>query len=189
MTFKSKWLGVAVAVLMFAVWAPLAVAQVTPSVTVSDQPIENEMVTVDQVVSVGAGWIVIHADANGAPGPVLGNAAVSDGENLAVQVQLAAEGRTEMLWAMLHTDAGTVGTYEFPGDDGPVTVDGSVVVVPFNATGGMMEEAPVEEATPAPEAQTLPETGGVLTPWTSIALLAAGALIVLLGLGLALARR
>jgi predicted lipoprotein with Yx(FWY)xxD motif len=150
-------------------------AEVTPSVKVADQAIANDTVTIAEVSSKGPGWIVIHADKNGAPGPVLGHAAVKDGENTNVAVKLAAEGRTDTLYAMLHTDAGTVGTYEFPGADGPVSVDGKVVTPAFKVT----------TAAPA----TLPTTGGVVTPWTAILLLAAGGVAVLGGLGLAVARR
>jgi predicted lipoprotein with Yx(FWY)xxD motif len=150
-------------------------AEVTPSVKVAEQAIANDAVTIAQVVSNGPGWIVIHADKNGAPGPVLGHSAVKDGENDNVTVKLAAEGRTDTLYAMLHTDAGTVGTYEFPGADGPVSVDGKVVTPAFKVTA----------AAPA----TLPTTGGVVTPWTAILLLAAGGVVVLGGLGLAVARR
>jgi plastocyanin len=111
----------------------------TPAVTVADQEIVDGTVTVAEVVSDGPGWIVIHTDQDGAPGPVLGHAAVGDGENTDVVVELAEEGRTETLYAMLHTDAGQVGTYEFPGDDGPVQVDGQVVTPAFQATGGKSE--------------------------------------------------
>jgi predicted lipoprotein with Yx(FWY)xxD motif len=150
-------------------------AEVTPSVKVADQAIANDAVTIAEVSSKGPGWIVIHADKNGAPGPVLGYTAVKDGANKDVVVKLAAEGRTETLYAMLHTDAGAVGTYEFPGADGPVSVDGKVVTPAFKVTA----------AAPA----TLPTTGGVVTPWTAILLLAAGGVIVLGGLGLAVSRR
>jgi plastocyanin len=111
-----------------------------PSVTVTDQAIENGMVTVPQVVSDGPGWIVIHADKDGAPGPVIGRAAVSDGENADVMVEIDTEMVTEMLYAMLHTDTGEMGTYEFPDADPPVKVEGSVVVKPLSVTGGMAAE-------------------------------------------------
>jgi plastocyanin len=96
-------------------------------------------VTIPVVVSDGPGWIVIHADRDGAPGPVLGQTAVGDGTSTDVTVELAEEGRTDTLYAMLHTDAGQVGTYEFPGDDVPVQVGGQVVTPAFQATGGVAE--------------------------------------------------
>jgi plastocyanin len=131
--------------------APMPAEDMTPGVTVSDQPIENDMVTIAKVVSSGPGWLVVHADKDGAPGPVLGYTAVADGENSDVKVKLAAEGRTEKLFAMLHTDAGVQGTYEFPGPDVPVTVSGSVAVVPFQVTGGMGAATPTEPSPAAAE--------------------------------------
>jgi plastocyanin len=124
----------------------LAPAAAMPSVGVADQPIKDDTVTVAKVVSNGPGWIVIHADKNGAPGPVLGYAAVKDGENDDVVVKLAAEGRTETLYAMLHTDAGTVGTYEFPGADGPVAMNGKVITPAFKITIGASPGATTSQA-------------------------------------------
>jgi plastocyanin len=118
-----------------------AKAAAMPSVSVADQPIKDDTVTVATVVSNGPGWIVIHADKNGAPGPVLGYAAVKDGENTDIVVKLAAQGRTEKLYAMLHTDAGKVGTYEFPGADGPVAMDGMVITPAFKVTSGASQGA------------------------------------------------
>jgi plastocyanin len=126
-----------------------AMAAAMPSVSVADQPIKDDTVTVAKVVSNGPGWIVIHADKNGAPGPVLGYAAVKDGENDDVVVKLAAEGRTETLYAMLHTDAGKVGTYEFPGADVPVAMNGMVITPAFKVTGGASQGTAPSQATAA----------------------------------------
>ena len=165
--------------------ATAAYAQVTPSVTVSDQAIENGMVTVDQVVSDGQGWIVIHAQQDGAPGPVIGHAAVQDGENNDVSVEIDVANATETLYAMLHTDAGEMGTYEFPGVDTPVQVEGQVVVQPFAVPGGMEAQA---TATPEAQPETLPQTGGTTTPWTAALLVVGGALAAVGGILLLRAR-
>ena len=118
---------------------------VTPSVTVSDQEIGNGAVTVAEVVSDGQGWIVIHAQADGKPGPILGYAPVSDGVNRDVTVEIDTSKATETLYAMLHTDAGAMGTFEFPnGSDGPVKVDGKVVTPAFKvavAQGAQVDAA------------------------------------------------
>lgn len=114
--------------------------EMDPGVEVSDQAIENGNVSVDMVYSSGPGWIVIHADDGGSPGPVIGFAAVQDGENSDVMVEVDESAATDTLFAMLHTDAGQEGTYEFPGDDAPVSVDGNIVVMPFSITGMMEEE-------------------------------------------------
>ena len=132
------WLVAALLLLAAPVFAQDAT---TPVVEVSDQAIEDGTVTVDRVVSDGPGWIVIHADNNGAPGAVLGHSAVADGENSDVMVEIDTENATETLYAMLHADLGTEGTYEFPGADEPVQVDGQVLTPAFTVTGLGQEQA------------------------------------------------
>jgi plastocyanin len=93
---------------------------------------EENMVVVPAVRAAAGGWMVIHSDNNGSPGPVAGFAPVTAGNNYNVAVELDPAIATETLHAMLHIDAGTVGTYEFPGDDGPVSdAEGNVVMLPF----------------------------------------------------------
>lgn len=106
-------------------------------VTVSDQSVDGGQLTIAQVDSPGAGWLVIHAQADSKPGPVLGYSAVKAGTNTNIVVTVDDSEATPVLYAMLHTDAGTVGTYEFPGADGPVTVNGEMVSPAFNVTGGL----------------------------------------------------
>lgn len=143
-----------------------------PSVTVDDQPIKNGTVTVARVVAFEPGWIVIHADANGKPGPILGYTAVKPGENMNVVVNIDEAKATSRLHAMLHVDRGEMGMFEFPGGpDVPVKVGGKVVNVPFNVV-----------------ATVLPTTGGNTTPWTLWAALLGG-LILLLGTGARFAAR
>ncbi|MCB9419012.1 MAG: hypothetical protein H6667_04370 [Ardenticatenaceae bacterium] len=112
---------------------------VTNAVTVSDQELTaDNTVTIDSVTADVAGWLVVHAQADGKPGPILGYAPVQAGDNSDVVVQIDPAGTTETLYAMLHVDAGTIGEYEFPGDDGPATdAAGSIVTPPFNLTGGL----------------------------------------------------
>lgn len=89
----------------------------------------------DTVLSEGPGWLVVHADNDGSPGPVIGFAPVSDGLNTDVMVALDSEGLTPTLWPMLHVDTGAEGVYEFgevEGADGPVMVDGNVLVFPIS---------------------------------------------------------
>ena len=123
--------------------APAVWAAGEPSVIAADQEVRDGTVTIAEVQSSGPGWIVIHADANGKPGPVAGYAAVKDGVNAGVVVKIDTAKATPILYAMLHTDAGIVGTYEFPGADKPVMVDGGMVSPPFSSTGlGIRSSAP-----------------------------------------------
>ncbi|MDL1902190.1 hypothetical protein FBR02_15645 [Anaerolineae bacterium CFX9] len=107
----------------------------TPSVTVADQVVLHGSVRVDAVVSNGPGFVVIHIDNNGAPGPVAGYRAVNDGVSYNVDIDIDTTVATPVLYAMLHEDTGEVGVYEFgtvQGADGPVRVDGNVVTPAFN---------------------------------------------------------
>jgi LPXTG-motif cell wall-anchored protein len=162
---RIRLIGFLVVVMVLATVSLTAAQGTTPSVTVNDQAIQGGTVTVDKVVAAQAGWMVIHAEADGKPGPVVGHSAVAAGENTNVVVEIDTAKATAKLFAMLHVDAGEMGKYEFPGPDGPVKVDGKVVVVPFAVTG-----------LPA----MLPQTGGVSTAWLGLA--AAGLLLLLAGL-------
>lgn len=198
--------------LVLAVVALLALpvsAQVTPSVTVEDQAIVDGTVTVASVVSDGPGWIVIHREEGGTFGAVIGFAPVVDGENTNVVVEIDVSQATETLFAMLHTDTGAEGEFEFPGGDPPVSVNGEIVSPPFQVTGGLegqqvatatppaeVTETPAAEATATPPAAAatatpvpaLPQTGGapLTPPWATLALVAGG-LLLLGGIGLSLA--
>jgi hypothetical protein len=216
MTHVRKWLGVGLVAVFVAILAPLAFAQDVPSISVSDQAIQNNTVTVQRVWSSGDGWVVIHADNNGSPGAILGFTGVNSGPSDNVVVQL--EGQTgNRLWAMLHIDVGVDDVFEFPGPDEPVTqLDGQPVMAWFSVTGGtQVQETATVTATVASAApvtstvaatvtttavvtgtpaaagtpQTLPVTGGASAPWASVLLLVVGGLVAALGLGLAFARR
>ena len=92
--------------------------------------------TAASVLSEGLGWLVIHSDNDGAPGPVAGYAQVQAGLNTNVTIELDPEVATPVLWPMLHVDTGVEGEYEFgtvEGADGPVRVNDAVVVFPINA--------------------------------------------------------
>jgi plastocyanin len=122
---------------------PIDEPALEPSVDVTGQDASDGVVVIPEVVSEGPGWIVIHADDDGAPGPVIGFASVSDGINQNVEVDIDLVEATETLHAMLHIDEGVVGEFEFPGPDGPAQVQGQVVNEPFQVTGlPVMEEAP-----------------------------------------------
>lgn len=104
---------------------------VTPSVSVVDQAVADNMVVVAKITATAPSWIVIHADNNGAPGPVIGYTGLAAGDNLNIKVKLEMSKITPKLYAMLHEDTGEMGTYEFPEDDLPAKANETVVTVPF----------------------------------------------------------
>lgn len=108
------------------------------SITVTDQEIINGEVGIAEAVINGSGWVVIHADAGGKPGPVVGYVQLGDGVNQNLKVPIDLRQATETLYAMLHSDGGYSGMWE-QADDAPVMVDGNPVMAPFMVTGGLAE--------------------------------------------------
>mgnify|MGYP000536508255 CR=1 FL=1 len=107
------------------------------AIRVFDQRLTNDTAAVASTISAQGGWMVIHADNNGAPGAVIGAWLLQPGTSPATRVLLDPAGVTPILWAMLHVDDGTLGVYEFDGQSGldaPVSVNGQVATASFNAT-------------------------------------------------------
>lgn len=149
---------------------PAAPAQqaATGTLDAADQAMANNMIVVASVSAGQDGWIAVHLDEGGRPGRVIGTAPVKQGDSRDIQVQLSESVPVGgAVWPMLHVDAGTAGTYEFPGPDVPVTANGAPV----------MEKIMLLAANAAPAAQpaaptSLPRTAGEELP-LGAALLAA----------------
>lgn len=109
-------------------------ANANPSVIVKDQEYDGTAVIVADVFSQGTGWMVIHSQVAGTLGPPIGYTQVNSGDNRNVAVKIDPAQATPVMYAMLHTDAGVVGKYEFPGPDVPVMVDGQMLAPAFTAT-------------------------------------------------------
>ena len=108
----------------------------TPEIFTVDQDVVDGTVRVVRVTANEAGFVVIHADDNGSPGPGIGYAPVPAGVSANVIVPIDVEAATDTLYAMLHVDGGEADVYEGPGDpDGPVMRGDAVVVHPFAMTG------------------------------------------------------
>jgi len=100
---------------------------------------DDNTVTIPSVTTQQDGWVAIHTDADGAPGPVIGAAQVAAGTTSDVVVELEGDA-TDTLWPMLHLDTGEAGVYEFgtvEGADAPVIIDGEVAVTPFSTVPSM----------------------------------------------------
>jgi len=107
-----------------------------PSITISDQALQNGTVTIAQIVSNGNWWVVIHRqNSDGTMGPYIGYTMLKNGINTNVVVKIDTSLATPVLYAMLHEDHGIIGKLEFPGPDNPVYVNGQMVAPPFNVTG------------------------------------------------------
>ncbi len=114
-----------------------AAATVTGSLAAVDQTSDGKTITVKAVNIKGAkGFIAVHADLSGAPGPVVGHVAIPEGDSSNVVVKLDSTVASGSYWPMLHLDAGTIGTYEFPGPDGPVKDSAGIVMKQIKVTVG-----------------------------------------------------
>lgn len=89
-------------------------------IAVHDQSVKSGTVLVDMVDSLKPGWVAIFTDNNGQPGTVLGYTAVPVGTSSDVQVKVDTSKASSKMLAVLLEDAGTIGTFEYPGADQPV---------------------------------------------------------------------
>lgn len=137
----------------------------TPSVSVSTQK-PGRSVTIDAATLTTNGFIAIHTDKDGKPGPVIGNSdLLPPGSPTGTTVKLSRSSRKgETLYAMLHTDVDGDGIYTFPGPDVPTTDSaGAVVVVPFAiGTPSVSPAAPAGSPQSSPTAAPL--TGSTPAP-------------------------
>jgi predicted lipoprotein with Yx(FWY)xxD motif len=87
---------------------------------------------VADVVSTGPGWIVIYTtNAQGQPDQAIGHAAVKDGDNPNVMVEVDPAKAQGTLYAQLQSDKGAVGTFEYPGPDEPLMVGVQMIASTF----------------------------------------------------------
>lgn len=117
---------------------------IAPSIAVSDQPVTDNKVTIDNVVMAADGWLVVHNDDGTGnitlPG-ILGKAYLTKGEHSDVTVDLYdAETYVtgQKLFPMIHIDSPANQIYDFPDDgDNPEVFgfddnnDPAVVVTSF----------------------------------------------------------
>ncbi|MEZ4710411.1 MAG: fasciclin domain-containing protein [Caldilineaceae bacterium] len=108
----------------------------TPEIFTVDQEIIDGTIRVVRVTANEAGFVVVHTDDSGNPGPVIGYAPIPAGVSANVTVPIDADAATDTLHVMLHVDGGQADVYEGPGDpDGPVLRDDAIVMHPFAVTG------------------------------------------------------
>jgi hypothetical protein len=102
-----------------------------------DQSSDGTRIAIAQAIFTGQnGFVAIHSDAGGAPGPVIGvssllEAGTHDAITITLTTPLTA---SATVFPMLHTDSDKDRVYTFPGPDGPATAGGKVVVFPIKIT-------------------------------------------------------
>lgn len=120
-------------------------AAISGSLTVSDQAVVNNTITVENVNLDMDGWVVVHASNEAGDGPMVPDIIsipvyLEAGDNSSVEitfVDVANVVAGDTVWVMLHNDTGVEGVYEFNGLNGldlPITDDDGVVVTPITIT-------------------------------------------------------
>jgi hypothetical protein len=113
-----------------------------PALTVEDTTLVasggQALLTVKWALIDAPGFIAIHTDNNGQPGPVIGTALLHSGVNANVQVTIDPAQAGTKVFPMLHYDTNVAGKYEFgdvEGADAPVFVQEQVIFLPQNVSG------------------------------------------------------
>ena len=108
----------------------------TYSIEGADQTSNGKAIKVPEAYLKEKGYIAIHSDQGGAPGPVIG---VSDllpaGEAKNVRIKLTKPlTASAAVWPMIHIEDNGNTTYDFPAGDNPAKANDQVVVVMVDVT-------------------------------------------------------
>lgn len=99
-------------------------------VRVADQRGDGRSVTVEDASLARSGWIVIHADAGGAPGVIIGVSspqAAAQHVNVTVPLTTAVTS-SSFVFVMLHTEDNDT-AFDYPSSDQPAQAGGQIVMV------------------------------------------------------------
>jgi plastocyanin len=97
-----------------------------PTLSVSDQQLDNGRVFIDSLFLDKPGYVVIHKDVDGSPGDVIGISDLRSGKHKHIAVPVDPRQIGGKFFAMLHYDNDN-GVYD-PDDDVPVTLGDSILV-------------------------------------------------------------
>jgi hypothetical protein len=144
-----------------------------PDVYVLDQPVVEGGISIERVISIGPGWLVIYQDnGEGRPGLIIGSAALADGLNEQVRVPVQANNVTDQLFIFLHEDTEPGDSFNFPAADPQITYQGRIPN-PFSfltAPGNYLvtKDQALGESENGATAVTIPFTVSDLTHWVAI---------------------
>lgn len=143
-----------------------------PIVNAADQMLTDEgNLQIASVVAPEDGWLVLYAMNDGELGEVLGYTAVATGLNQNLELTIDPQLATPTLVAMLHSDAGESGEFEFPdGLDLPLEWESAQIATTF-ALEFQLSEPVVEVAAQAVHEDGVVRVANVLLPqdgWLAI---------------------
>ncbi len=156
-----------------------------PIINAADQVLTDEgTLQIANVVTPEDGWVVLYAMNDGELGDVLAYTAVATGINQNLEFTIDPQLATPTLVAMLHSDAGESGEFEFPdGPDVPLTWESAQIATTF-ALDFQLSEPVVEVEAQAVQEDGVIQIASVLLPqdgWLAIHAQADGRMGELLG--------
>lgn len=101
-----------------------------PDVFIYDQPVVSGTITIERVISNGPGWVSVLYEEDGQPGLIIGFAALQDGLNEQVVVELEESAVTNQLFIQLHQDLEPFDEFDYPRSD-PTLIYQGRAVAPF----------------------------------------------------------
>lgn len=118
---------------------------ITGTLTVADQALVDNTITVGPITLAQDGWVVVHASNSTMNGPMVPEIIsipvyLEAGTHNDVEITFKDSASVDVgdtVWVMLHNDTGVDAVYEFDGMNGldlPIVVDGAVVVKPVVIT-------------------------------------------------------
>ncbi|NJC95304.1 MAG: hypothetical protein C3F07_15690 [Anaerolineales bacterium] len=104
--------------------------------SINDQTGANGDILINLVTAKKPGWVAVFTDNKGQPGTLLGYVPVPAGTSEDVKVPVDRAKVTSKMIAVLFVDAGTIGTFEYPGADEIAVESGNNVMMVFNKITG-----------------------------------------------------
>ncbi len=106
-----------------------------PAIEAADQEIlEDGLALIESVYAPAPGWLLIHADEDGAVGPLLGHIFVNAGTSENILVPIQWRQATPTLHAILLEDGDRPTRLDYPDGDRPFIVNGQPVMTSFKVT-------------------------------------------------------
>lgn len=110
---------------------------IPPSVTVIDQPIFDNTILVDRVISPHDGWLTVsRTDDNGEVENVVGFTEIEAGINENILLEFTPATATDTMYLQIHPDDGVIGEFEYPAADKPEIYGVDFLMFPFSTVAG-----------------------------------------------------
>ena len=98
-------------------------ASLPTDIFILDQPVLDGKVVIERITMREQGWVVVHPDADGQLGLIVGFAFLEAGVNEQIEVELLANTITPQMYVKLHEDTNRIDEFDYPDGDNPLFVD------------------------------------------------------------------